>query len=181
MMNKVVIFLALCLAVPEVPAAEPANDAAAWEIARLSIIKRGRKLSRGFALYMADTQGPALGFSCHRKKLFAFVSVVPLSLGEVLQKSFRNPAEWTANYQVDDDPARSESWIWTYNGKVFMSLPDDSSNYLLKAASRGARLEFQRKGGDPVNIDIPAIYQHRLDRFIKECELLPASFDSTTT
>lgn len=180
MKRMVLIALSLCLITPGAPAAEPAEGEAAWEMARLYLIKRGRKLSRGHALYMTDATRPALGFNCHRQKLYAFVSVVPLSLGDVLEKWFRNPAEWKATYHVDNDPVRNEKWIWTYNGKVFMSLPDDSSNYLLKAAGRGATLEFQRKGGDPVSIAIPAVYGPRFDSFIKECGLAQDSLDSAS-
>jgi hypothetical protein len=176
--SKILLLLTCCLVVPDVPASEPEGDSAAWEIARLYLIKRGKKYSRGHALYMTDASGPALGFSCHRQKLYAFVSVVPQSLGDVLKKWFRNPAKWKATYQVDDEPARSETWIWTYNGKVFMSLPDDSSNYLLQAAGRGASIEFQRKGGDPVKFDIPAVYQPRLERFTQECGLGPGRRDA---
>jgi len=181
MKTTVLIALVLCLTTTGAPAAEPATDEPAWEIARLYLIKRGRKLSRGHALYMMDASRPAIGFNCHRQKLYAFVSVVPMSLGEVLTKWFRNPAEWKATYQVDDDPARTEKWIWTYNGKVFMSLPDDSSNYLLEAAGRGAKLEFKRKGGDPVSIDVPSVHQPLFDAFIDKCGFTPGSFGSVTT
>jgi hypothetical protein len=176
---RILWLLVLCLVVPDAPASEPESDTAAWESARLYLIKRGKKYSRGHALYMTDASGPALGFNCHRQKLYAFVSVVPLSLGDVLKKWFRNPAEWKATYQVDDEPVRSETWIWTYNGKVFMSLPDDSSSYLLQAAGRGASIEFQRKGGDPVTFDIPAVYQPQLERFTQECGLGPGGRDAS--
>ena len=178
---RILIALILCLALPEAPASEPEEDEAVWQVARLYLIKRGKKLFRGRALYMTDSSAPALGFSCNRKKLYAFVSVVPLSLGDTFEKGFRNPAEWKAHYQVDDDPARDEKWIWTYKGKVFMSLPDDSSSYLLQAAGRGAKLEFQRKGGDPVTIDIPAINQPLLHGFIEKCGFEPGSFGSVMT
>lgn len=176
---RILWLLVLCLVVPDAPASEPESDTAAWESARLYLIKRGKKYSRGHALYMTDASGPALGFNCHRQKLYAFVSVVPLSLGDVLKKWFRNPAEWKATYQVDDEPVRSETWIWTYNGKVFMSLPDDSSSYLLQAAGRGASIEFQRKGGDPVTFDIPAVYQPQLERFTQDCGLGPGGRDAS--
>ena len=181
-MKKTVLFaLGLCLFATGVPATEPATGEPAWEIARLYLIKRGRKLSRGHALYMTDATRPAIGFNCHREKLYAFVSVAPMSLGEVLTKWFRNPAEWKATYHVDDDPERTEKWIWTYKGKVFMSMPDDSSNYLLKAAGRGADLNFQRKGGDPVQIAIPPINRPLFEAFIEKCGFTPGSFGSVMT
>jgi len=181
MKTAFLIVLTLCLYSSGAPATEPATDEPAWKMARLYLIKRGRKLSRGNALFMTDPGRPALGFNCHRQKLYAYVSVVPLSLGEVLTTSFRNPAEWKATYQVDDDPERIEKWIWTYNGKVFMSLPDDSSNYLLRAASRGAQLVFQRKGGDRVTIEIPSISQPLFNSFIDTCGFSPDSFGSVMT
>jgi hypothetical protein len=181
-MKRTILFaLGLCLVVTGTPATEPAEDEAAWEMARLFLIKRGKKLSRGYALYMTDAKRPAVGFNCHREKLYAFVTVAPMSLGDVLTKWFRNPAEWKATYRVDDDPERTEKWIWTYNGKVFMSLPDDSSDYLLKAAGRGANLEFQRKGGDPVQIAIPPVYRPLIETFIEKCGFTPDSFASVTT
>lgn len=181
-MKRAILFaLSLCLVATATPATQPATGEAAWEMARLILVKRGRKLSRGHALYMTEASRPAIGFNCHREKLYAFVTVKPMSLGDVLTKWFRNPAEWKATYRVDDDPERTEKWIWTYNGKVFMSLPDDSSNYLLKAAGRGADLEFQRKGGDPVQIAIPSINQPLFEAFIEKCGLNPGSFGSVMT
>lgn len=171
MNSRILVALALCFVVPDVPADEPEEDTASWEIARLYLVKRGRKLFRGYALYMTDASSPAIGFTCQRKKVYTFVSVKPLSLGDTLEKGFRNPAEWKAHYRIDDDPARDETWIWTYGGKVFMSMPGEPSSYLFKAAGRGASLEFQRKGGDPVRIDIPAGDRTLFDRFIRECGL----------
>ena len=62
-----------------------------------------------------------------------------------------------------------------------MSLPDDSSDYLLKAAGRGANLEFQRKGGDPGKIAIPPVYRPLFETFIEKCGFTPDSFASVMT
>lgn len=180
MKGRMLVAIALCLVMPAVPAAEPDEGTAAWQIARLELIKRGKLVLRGYALYMTDASSPAVGFTCQRKKVYTFVSVVPLSLGDMLAKGFRNPAEWKAHYQIDSDAARDEKWIWTYGGKVFMSLPGEPSSYYFKAARRGADLVFQRKGGDPVNINIPTGDKQLIDRFIKKCGLTGTEFDAVT-
>ena len=176
MISRAILALTLVLIVPDVPASENPDNEPAWQTSRLFLIKRGRKLNRGYALFMKDATAPALGFSCRRENVYAYVSVVPLSLGDTFERGFRNPAEWKARYQVDEDAARDETWIWAYGGKVFVSLPDVAPDYLFKAALRGARLEFQRKGGDPVKIDIPAGDQAQFDRFIELCGLSSTDF-----
>ena len=137
----------------------------------MTLVKRGKKTNRGYALFTTSDQAPGIAFRCHRRKVYALVSVKPVSFRKLLQEWFRNPAEWQVEYRFDDQKARVESWIWTYEGRVFMSRPGSSTNDLFHAARRGTTLQFQRKHGDPVTIEIPAGEPDRFDSFVETCGL----------
>ena len=152
-----------------------------WEMARLYVKRRGKTYFRGRALYMTESDSPAVGFTCQKKRVFAFVSVKALSLGEIFEKGFRNPAEWKVRFQIDDEPPRDETWIWTYGGRVFMSKPGESANDLLKAASSGATLMFHRDRGDPVTIDIPQDFYGQFEHYLEKCGIDLTEFGLLTT
>ncbi len=165
---------------PEQDQPEPAVEYD-WETAKLYVKRRGKTYFRGRALYMTKTDGPAIGFTCQKKQVYAFVSVKALSLGEIFEKWFRTPAEWKARFQIDDRPPREETWIWTYGGRVFMSRPGESANDLFKAARNGATLMFHRDRGDPVTFDIPRDEYGQFENFVDKCGLELTDFGSLTT
>lgn len=152
-----------------------------WEMAKLYVKRRGKTYFRGRALYMTKSDGPAIGFTCQKKKVYAFVSVKALSLGEIFEKWFRTPAEWQARFQIDDQLPREETWIWTYGGRVFMSKPGESANDLFKAARNGATLMFHRDRGDPVTFEIPRDEFGQFETFVERCGLDLTDFGSLTT
>ena len=115
------------------------------------------------------------------QQVFAFVSVKALSIGEILEKGFRNPAEWKVRFQINDEPAREETWIWTYGGRVFMSKPGESANDLFKAARNGATLMFHRDRGDPVTIEIPRDVFGQFETYLERCGIEQTDIGSLTT
>ena len=150
-------------------------------MSRLYVKRRGKTYLRGRGLYMTRSDGPAIGFTCQKKQIYAFVTVEAMSIAEIFKKWFRNPAEWKVRFQIDDQPARDETWIWTYSGRVFMSKPGDSANDLFKAARSGATLMFHRYRGDPVTIEIPGDEFGWFDHYIEKCGLDPTDLGSLTT
>jgi len=164
----------------DAPAPTTEDDvASAWGSSKMTLIVKGRKRDRGFALFTTDDTSPGIAFRCDRKKVYAFVSVKPLSFRKLLGEWFRNPAEWKVEYRVDDDALRAETWIWLLRGKVFMSRPDESAYELFRAAKRGATVWFHRKHGDPVTIEIPAGEPARFDNFVEKCGLQLTDLGST--
>ena len=152
-----------------------------WQIAKLYVKRRGKTYFRGRGLYMTESNGPAIGFTCQKKQIYAFVSVEALSLGEIFEKGFRNPAEWKVRFQIDDQSPRDETWIWTYGGRVFMSKPGDSANDLFNAARNGATLMFHRDRGDPVTFEIPRDDYGQFDHYVEKCGLELTDAGSLTT
>ncbi len=179
--------LAMLVAMPvwaEEPQREPREPLVEpeWKMARLYVKRRGKTYFRGRALYMTESSGPSIGFTCQKKQVFAFVSVKALSLGEIFEKWFRNPAEWNVRFQIDDQPPRDETWIWTYGGRVFMSKPGESANDLFKAARNGETLTFKsRKKEDPVTFEIPRDGFAQFEVFVDKCGLDLTDFGSLTT
>ena len=178
----------LILNLPLAHAGEPQKDqvlgaevarAAAWGSSKMTLVVKGQKKDRGYALFTTDENSPGIAFRCDRKKIYAFVSVKPMSFRKLLGQWFRNPAEWQVEYRVDDDALRDETWIWLLRGKVFMSQPDGSANDLFRAAKRGSTVWFQRKHGDPVTIEIPAGDPARFDGFVEKCGLKLMDLGST--
>lgn len=185
-MKILIAVIASLIAVPAL-AEEPQQDQGEptveneWQMSRLYVKRRGKTYFRGRALYMTDGSGPAIGFTCQKKQVYAFVSVEAMSLGEVFKKWFRNPAEWKVRFQIDDQPARDETWIWTYGGRIFMSKPGDSANDLFKAARNGATLMFHRDRGDPVTFTIPRDEFGQFEYYVEKCGLSLTDFGSLTT
>lgn len=157
------------------------GETAAWGSSRMTLIEKGRKKDRGYALFTTSDQVPGIAFRCHRKKLFAFVSVKPVSFRKLLEKWFRNPAEWQVEYRVDGSEPKVEAWIWTHKGRVFMSRPGESANDLFHAARRGATIDFQRKHGDPVTIEVPPGDVDRFESFVEKCGLSDTDLGSVET
>ena len=185
-MKILAVVIGLVIALPawaqqhEQDQAEPAVEYD-WETAKLYVKRRGKTYSRGRALYMTRIDGPAIGFTCQKKQVYAFVSVKALSLGEIFEKWFRNPAEWRARFQIDDEEPREEPWVWTYGGRVFMSRPGESANDLFRASRNGATLMFHRDRGDPVTFEIPRDEFGQFERFVDKCGLELTDFGSLTT
>lgn len=182
------LILGLLLAPPLAANAEDTQNSAAeneaasaWGSSRMVLVEKGKKKNRGIALFTTSDQAPGIAFRCHRKKVYAFVSVKPVSFQKLLREWFRNPAEWQVEYRIDDQEARVETWIWTYKGRVFLSRPGSSTNDLFRAARRGATLKFQRKHGDLVTIEIPAGEPDRFDSFVEKCGLKLTDLGSIQT
>lgn len=152
-----------------------------WQMSRLYVKRRGKTYFRGRAIYMTRSDGPAVGFTCQKKQVVAFVSVEPLSIGEILEKWFRNPAEWKVQFRINDGAVRDETWIWTYRGRGFLSRPGDSANDLFEAARRGATLMFHRHRGDPVTIEIPQDPYGQFEYFVEKCGLSTTDAITPTT
>ncbi len=175
-MKLVAVAIGILIAMPawaEEPQHEQAERAAEpdWQISRLYVKRQGKTYFRGRGLYMTRSDGPAVGFTCQKQQVYAFVSVEALSIGEIFEKGFRNPAEWKVRFQIDDQPPREETWIWTYGGRVFMSKPGESADDLFKAAGNGATLMFHRDRGDPVTIEIPKDDFGSFDYYVEKCGL----------
>ena len=49
-----------------------------WQIAKLYVKRRGKTYFRGRGLYMTESNGPAIGFTCQKKQIYAFVKQLVL-------------------------------------------------------------------------------------------------------
>lgn len=181
MKTRILIALSLILATPQLPAAEAIEGASEWAWARMTLVDRGRKYDRGIALFTTDKQSLGIAFRCQRGKTYAVVSVKPVDFNALLAERFRHPAEWQVEYAIDDEALRVETWVWAYNGKVFLSPPGDSVKDLFKAARRGATLSFKRRKGDLLTIRLPPGDPALFEGFVDECGLAAADYGQVVT
>lgn len=164
------VAVATVLAPTTVVSANP-ESTSAWDWTEMSKVVKGKRESRGLALYTTAEKSLGAAFRCDDSRLFAFVSVMPVDMQEIVTGSTRRPKNWDVRLSINGGAEREERWVSMFGGKIFMATSAETAAELFHAARDGAEIEFVRPYGKPVSIRIPADSDGIFAEFELGCEL----------
>jgi hypothetical protein len=114
-------------------------------------------------------------FRCDEGKFYAFLVTEPVDIREVMQRHDPRPKKWTVWVSVGEGAEREEDWIRTHSGVVYLVGRKSTSRAMFQESRNGTTINFRRKYGEPIIVNIPADNTGRFEIFEERCGMLQAT------
>jgi hypothetical protein len=142
-----------------------------WQTVRVKEVVDDEERVRGYLLFTLDSAANGAAFRCEKGKLAALVSSEPVDFKQLLQLRFHGSEDWPVSFSLNGAEQRNEDWVQLYRGKIFMVREIGTTKELFDLARQQGNVEFTRKYGKAVQVNMPPLDAEVFDGFLQSCKL----------